>query len=83
MRTIALYRDGMPLNRSVSLIDDKEVSNGLGDYYAEIFIQLSESVKSVNLCETCDNEFATCESNPFFGCGFGNDNVYRCNSYSN
>jgi hypothetical protein len=34
-----------------------------------------------NLCNTCKNNFATCVSNPTFGDGIGNDNVYQCDAY--
>jgi hypothetical protein len=35
-----------------------------------------------NLCDTCKNEFATCDSNHEYGCGVGNDNVVACDSYN-
>jgi len=34
-----------------------------------------------HLCATCVLEFATCNSNPVFGTGLGNDNVKECDSY--
>jgi hypothetical protein len=37
--------------------------------------------ESLNLCQFCANEFATCVSSPKFGCGKGNDNVYDCDGY--
>lgn len=36
----------------------------------------------INLCELCENDIATCNSNPIFGNGRGNDNVIDCNNYS-
>lgn len=36
---------------------------------------------SVNLCRTCVNDFAECHSDPKFGNGIGNDNVYDCPGY--
>jgi hypothetical protein len=36
----------------------------------------------INLCDTCRNEFPTCEAkNVDFGNGKGDDNVYRCDSH--
>ena len=35
----------------------------------------------INLCDTCDKHCATCNSNPMFGNGIGNDNVYQCDAY--
>jgi hypothetical protein len=35
----------------------------------------------INLCDICKNSFATCKSNPKFGNGIGNDNVYQCDAY--
>lgn len=37
--------------------------------------------KDLHLCETCRYEFATCDSSPKFGTGYGNDNVYECDTY--
>ena len=37
--------------------------------------------KKRNLCDTCENEFAECDSNPKFGTGKGNDNVYDCDKH--
>ena len=37
--------------------------------------------EAVNLCNNCENEFATCNSSPKFGAGFGNDNVYECDKF--
>jgi len=36
----------------------------------------------VNLCDTCENWFGKCTSNPKFGIGVGNDNVYECDMYN-
>lgn len=35
----------------------------------------------LNLCDFCKHHFAECKSNPSFGTGKGNDNVYECNTY--
>jgi hypothetical protein len=35
----------------------------------------------INLCDECKLEFAECKSNPMFGNGYGNDNVYQCDKY--
>lgn len=35
-----------------------------------------------NLCDTCKHHFAECKSNPHFGIGKGNDNVYKCDVYN-
>jgi len=37
--------------------------------------------RTVNLCPECADEPPTCESNPKFGLGIGNDNVYECDSF--
>lgn len=37
--------------------------------------------KTMNLCNTCKNNFATCNSDIEFGIGLGNDNVVGCSSY--
>ena len=34
-----------------------------------------------NLCDTCKKDFAVCDSNPKFGNGVGNDNIYECDAY--
>ena len=36
----------------------------------------------LNLCDYCTNHIAECESNPEFGTGKGNDNVYACDSFN-
>ena len=38
--------------------------------------------KNLHLCDKCSNHFATCKSNPKFGCGKGNDNVYECDAFA-
>jgi len=38
---------------------------------------------TVNLCDTCSKHIATCDGNPKFGTGKGNDNVYECDGFSN
>ena len=35
----------------------------------------------VNLCVNCKEHIATCDSNPEFGTGVGNDNVYECDNF--
>ena len=35
----------------------------------------------IHLCPTCKYEFATCNGNPKFGDGYGNDNVYQCDKF--
>lgn len=37
--------------------------------------------KTVNLCDSCELHIATCDSEPKFGTGEGNDNVWDCNKY--
>ena len=37
--------------------------------------------ENLNICEDCNFEPPTCKSNPKFGCGKGNDNVYECDSF--
>jgi hypothetical protein len=37
--------------------------------------------EALNLCEYCQNHIAECESDPKFGLGKGNDNVYECSSF--
>lgn len=34
-----------------------------------------------HLCESCSKEYPSCDGQPEFGDGFGNDNVFRCNGY--
>jgi hypothetical protein len=36
----------------------------------------------LNLCAFCQKEFATCVSEPKFGTGKGNDNIYDCSEYA-
>jgi len=38
-------------------------------------------MRETNLCDTCTKQPAECESNPKFGTGIGNDNVYECDGY--
>ena len=35
----------------------------------------------LNLCDFCEYHIATCKSNPMFGTGKGNDNVYECETW--
>lgn len=61
----------------------EKVKNEISD----LELQLQEANKrlddgQINLCNDCQNEFATCNSNPIFGNGRGNDNVIECNIYS-
>ena len=35
----------------------------------------------VNLCDFCTHHVSTCNSNPKFGIGKGNDNVFECESF--
>ena len=37
--------------------------------------------KVLNLCSWCVHHFASCKSNPKFGRGIGNDNVYECDVF--
>jgi len=39
----------------------------------------NDDIKYRNLCSSCLNDFATCISDPEFGCG--NDNVFNCDAY--
>ena len=36
--------------------------------------------KVLNLCSFCSKCIADCDGNPKFGTGYGNDNVYECDS---
>ena len=36
----------------------------------------------LNMCRTCQNDFATCNGKPEFGECVGNDNVIGCASYN-
>jgi len=38
-------------------------------------------MRETHLCDTCTKQPAECESNPKFGTGIGNDNVYECDGY--
>jgi len=40
-----------------------------------------EAKHSLNLCDSCIFEFATCKGNPKFGNCLGKDNVIECNKY--
>ena len=40
-----------------------------------------EKKQALNLCTYCINDFGGCESNPIFGTGLGNDNVYECDIF--
>ena len=37
----------------------------------------------LNMCDFCTNHISTCNSDPKFGTGTGNDNVFECNSFKN
>jgi len=39
-------------------------------------------MRETNLCDTCTQQIAECESNPKFGTGVGNDNVYECDGHT-
>ena len=36
----------------------------------------------LHLCSYCSQCFATCKSNPEFGSGKGNDNIYECDAFT-
>lgn len=38
--------------------------------------------KVLNLCDFCTNHFAECKSEPKFGTGKGNDNVFECDTFT-
>lgn len=40
-----------------------------------------EKKQALNLCNFCGNDFSGCKSNPIFGTGLGNDNVYECDMF--
>ena len=40
-----------------------------------------EKKQALNLCDFCENDFGGCKSNPTFGTGLGNDNVYECDLF--
>jgi hypothetical protein len=42
---------------------------------------MSSIKETLNLCGTCKFEFVECDGNFKFGCGVGNDNVYKCDKY--
>jgi len=50
-------------------------------HYSVIDYHETKRRQDTNLCESCINHFATCQADPKFGTGEGNDNVYECNSY--
>jgi len=37
--------------------------------------------EALHLCAFCDKDFGSCKSNPQFGTGLGNDNVYECDVF--
>jgi len=37
--------------------------------------------QALNLCDFCKDHPATCKSDPEFGTGKGNDNVFKCSSF--
>ena len=41
----------------------------------------NDDIKHRNLCSSCSKDFATCVSDPEFGFGIGNDNVFNCSAY--
>ena len=62
-------------------------------FFEELRMKLAELdlQETVNLCETCKNDFAICEANPVFVCdvtdlesldGTIADRIIRCDSYS-
>ncbi len=40
-----------------------------------------EKKQVLNLCNFCKNDFGDCKSNPTFGTGLGNDNIYECDLF--
>ena len=40
-----------------------------------------EKKQALHLCNSCENDFGRCESNPTFGTGLGYDNVYECDIF--
>lgn len=57
----------------------KNVENSQEGQDNEVLIDTIDTTK--HLCMTCSLEFAVCKSNPSFGNGYGNDNVYQCDEY--
>jgi len=37
--------------------------------------------EALNLCDFCENDFGACKSDPMFGCGKGNDNIFECDTF--
>lgn len=52
-----------------------EVGNAMKQHYEKY-------AKNVNLCNSCEKEFATCTATPKFGKGKGHDNVILCYRYA-
>jgi hypothetical protein len=71
------------LEKSCKTCDHDEACGGndSGIFPCPDYVDKKPEEEIRHLCDTCVLEFATCNSNPVFGTGFGNDNVKDCSSY--
>jgi len=66
----------------ISAVDfEKFFADATKNYWDFIKAKLDGVDTKINLCDTCVHTFAECDSNPKFGDGIGNDNVYECDKY--
>ncbi len=76
MPNISLDENALKLLKNTKAIMKNAGENAS---YSDAIRELARS--TVNLCGTCIHDFGNCKSNPKFGSGLGNDNVYDCNKY--
>ena len=77
MPTISIDENSLKMLKNTK---DIMKQNGESASYSDAIRHLAKS--TVNLCRTCVNDFPSCKnSDPCYGTGIGNDNVYDCNKY--
>lgn len=60
------------------LAEEEERSVEIKQLKEDITEKKARLEEILNLCHQCSKEFASCDGNPKFGTGKGNDNVYEC-----
>lgn len=53
-----------------------------GIFIPKPIFTISDNIKkNLHLCKYCKKDFATCKSNPTFGTGLFNDNIFDCTTF--
>ena len=90
-KELALYKKAYArackkIRRATNLYYPQNCDTWEDKYLAEAIEEIRKQAEDTidtkrHLCDTCKKDFATCNSNPKFGNGIGNDNIYECDAY--